>query len=170
MLCLRLSISCRYAFSQTLRKARVPRCSLLFDSPCWTHLPGTSRHAFLRICSRQLLLIRVSRHQKYVRPVSDGSMGGDWWITGAAFPAALDGHSPDVRPILLSHPCCFRSSSTMGVEEGPFCQLFRLDHRTDTPQGSVGKCVQRSSLRPTRSVRSSRLAACMDRRAVHRPA
>ena len=33
MLCVRLSIPCRYAFSQTRRKARVRRCSLLFDSP-----------------------------------------------------------------------------------------------------------------------------------------
>src|SRR6202049_3017222 len=100
------------------------RCSLLVDSPGRTHLPGTSRHSFFRICARQLLLIRASRHQKFVRQLSDESMGGDWWITGAAVPAALDGHSPDVRPILFSHPCCFRSSSTMGVEDGPFCQLF----------------------------------------------
>ena len=70
--------------------------------------------------------------------LSDGSMGGDWWITGAAFPATLDGHPPDVRPILLSHTCCFRGSSTMGMEDGPFCQLFGVGHRTDTCQGHVG--------------------------------
>src|SRR5271157_509012 len=170
MLCVRLSISCRYAFSQTRRKARVRRCSLLFDSPGWTHLPGTSRHSFLRICSRQLLLIRASWHQKFVRQLSDESMGGDWWIAGAAFPAALDGHPPDVHPILFSHTCRFRSGSTMGMEDGPFCQLFCLDHRADTCQGYVGKFIQRSFVRPTRSVRSSRLAVSMGRRAVHRPA
>src|SRR5271165_1232350 len=170
MLCVRLSIPCRHALSQTRRKARIRRCSLVFDPPGRPHLPGTSRHSFLRICSRQLLLIRASWHQKYVRPVSDGSMGGDWWITGAAFPSALDGHPPDVRLILFSHTCRFRSSSTMGMEDGPFCQLFCLDHRTDTCQGYVGKFIQRSSVRPTRSVRSSRLAASMGRRAIHRPA
>ena len=94
----------------------------------------------------------------------------DWWITGAAFPSTLDGHPPDVRPILFSHTCRFRSSSTMGMEDGPFCQLFCLDHRTDTCQGHVGNCIQRSAVRPTRSVRSSRLAASMGRRAIHRPA
>src|ERR1700674_2156325 len=52
MLCVCLSISCRFALSQTRRKARVRRCSLLFDPPGRTHLPGTSRH-------RQLLLIRI---------------------------------------------------------------------------------------------------------------
>src|ERR1700693_3864707 len=161
MLCVRLSISCRHALSQTRRKARVRRCSLVVDSPGGAHLPGTSRHSFLRICSRQLLLIRASWHQKFVRPVSDGSMGGDWWITGAAFPAALDGHPPDVRPILFSHTCCFRGSSTMGMEDGPFCQLFRLDHRTDTCQGSVGRFIQRSAVRPTRPVRPYRLAVSM---------
>src|ERR1700726_3237169 len=171
MLCLRLSISCRYSFSQTLRKARVRRCSLLFDSPCWTHLPGTSRHAFLRICAGQLFLIRASWHQKFVRRLSDESMGGDLWITGAAVPAALDGHPPDVRPILFSHPCCFRGSSTMGMEDGPFCQLFGVGHRTDTCQGhNVGKSIQRSVFRPTRSVRSFRLAVSMGQRAVHRSA
>src|SRR6202051_3592191 len=152
MLCVCLSISCRFALSQTRRKARVRRCSLLFDPPGRTHLPGTSRHSFLLICSWQLLLIPASRHQKFVRPVSDGPMGGDWRITGAAFPPALDGHPPDVRPILFSHTSRFRSSSTMGMEDGPFCQLFRLDHRTDTCQGYVGKCIQRSVVRPTRSV------------------
>src|SRR5271165_3922168 len=86
------------------------------------------------------------------------------------FPSALDGHPPDVRPILFSHTCCFRSGSTMGMEDGPFCQLFGLDHRADTCQGYVGKCIQRSFVRPTRSVRSSRLAVSMGRRAVHRPA
>src|ERR1700726_1130290 len=170
MLRVRLSFSCRHALSKTRRKARVRRCSLVVDPPGRPHLPGTSRHSFLRICSRQLLLIRASWHQKFVRQLSDESMGGDWWITGAAFPAALDGHPPDVRPILFSHTCCFRGSSTMGVEEGPFCQLFPLDHRTDTCQGHVGKCIQRSVVRPTRSVRSSRLAVSMGRRAVHRPA
>src|SRR5271166_1871667 len=165
-----LSISCRYALPQTRRKARVCRCSLVFDSPGRTHLPGTSRHSFFRIYSRQLLLIRASWHQKFVRPLSDESMGGDWWITGAAFPSALDGHPPDVHPILFSHTCCFRGSSTMGMEDGPFCQLFCLDHRTDTCQGYVGQFIQRSSFRPTRSVRSSRLAVSMGRRAVHRPA
>ncbi len=139
--------------SQTRRKARVRRRSLLFDSPGRTHLPGTSRHSFLRICSWQLLLIRASWHQKYVRPLSDGSMGGDWWVTGAAFPAALDGHPPDVRPILLSHTCRFRGSSTMGMEDGPFCQLFGVDHRTDRCQGHIAKCIQRS-VRSSNSVRS----------------
>src|ERR1700738_2144433 len=57
MLCVCLRISCRYALSQTRRKTRVRRGSLLFDSPGRTHLPGTSRHSFLRIYSRQLLLI-----------------------------------------------------------------------------------------------------------------
>ena len=170
MLCVRLSISCRYALSQTRRKARVRRCSLVFDSSGRTHLPGTPRHSFLRICSRQLLLIRVSWHQKFVRPLSDGSMAGDWWITGAAFPSALDGHPPDVHPILFSNTCCFRGSSTMGMEDGPFCQLFGLDHRTDTCQGHVGNCIRRSAVRPTRSVRCSCLAASLGRRAVHRSA
>src|SRR5208282_6625005 len=170
MLRVRLSIPCRHALSQTRRKARVRRCSLVFDPPGRPHLPGTSRHSLLRICSRQLLLIRTSWHQKFVRPLSDGSMGGDCWITGAAFPAALDGHPPDVRPILFSHTCRFRSSSTMGMEEGPFCQLFGLDHRADTCQGYVSKFIRRSFVRPTRSVRSSRLAVSMGRRAVHRPA
>src|ERR1700752_5326715 len=168
MLCVRLSIPCRYAFSQTRGKARLRRCSLLFDSPGWTHLPGTSRHSFLRICSRQLFLIRASWRQKFVRQLSDESMGGDWWITGAVVPAALDGHPPDVRPILFSHTCCFRGSSTMGVEDGPFCQLFGVGDRTDTCQGHVGNCIQRSAVRPTRPVRSTRLAAPLGRRAVHR--
>src|SRR5271166_6564884 len=170
MLCVRLSISCRYALSQTYRKARVRCCSLVFDSSGRTHLPGTPRHSFLRIYSRQLLLIRVSWHQKFVRPLSDGSMAGDWWITGAAFPSALDGHPADVHPILFSHTCCFRGSSTMGMEDGPFCQLFGVGHRTDTCQGHVGNCIQRSAVRPTRSVRSSRLAGSLGRRAVHRSA
>src|SRR5271165_7176169 len=170
MLCVRLSISCRYALPQTRRKARVRRCSLVFDSPGRTHLPGTSRHSFFRIYSRQLLLIRASWHQKFVRPLSDESMGGDCWIPSAAVPAALDGHPPDVHPILFSHTCCFRGSSTMGMEDGPFCQLFGVGHRTDTCQGHVGDCIQRSSVRPTRSVRSARLAAPMARRAVHRSA
>src|SRR5713101_1704090 len=123
MLCLRLSISCRYALSQTRRKARVHRRSLVFDSPGRTHLPGTSRHSFLRICSRQLLLIRASWHQKFVRPLSAESMGGDRWITGAAFPAALYGHPPNVHPILFSHTSCFLRSSTMGMEDGPYCRF-----------------------------------------------
>src|ERR1700732_5120789 len=55
MLCLRLSISCRHALSQTRREARVRRGSLVFDSPGRTHLRSTSRHSFLRICSWQLL-------------------------------------------------------------------------------------------------------------------
>src|SRR5271165_226615 len=170
MLRVRLSIPCRHALSQTRRKARVRRCSLVFDSPGWAHLPGTSCHSLLRICSRQLLLIRTSWHQKFVRPLSDGSMGGDWWITGAAFPPPLDGHPPDVRPILSSHTCRFRSSSTMGMEDGSFCQLFCLDYRTDACQGYVGTFIQRSSVRPTRSIRSSRLAVSLSRRAVHWPA
>src|ERR1700730_1441398 len=170
MLCVRLSIPCRHALSQTRRKARVRRCWLVCDPPGRTHLPGTSRHSFLRICSRQLLLIRASWHQKLVRQLSDESMGGDWWITGAAFPAALDGHPPDVRPILFSHTCCFRGSSTLGMEDGPFCQLFGMGHRTDRCQGHVGKCIQRSVVRPTRFVRSSRLAVSMGRRAVYRSA
>src|SRR5271157_2468510 len=170
MLRVRLSIPCRHALSQTRRKARVRRCSLVFDSPGWAYLPGTSRHSLLRIYSRQLLLIRVSWHQKFVRPLSDGSMAGDWWITGAAFPSALDGHPADVHPILFSHTCCFRGSSTMGMEDGPFCQLFGLDHRTDTCQGHVGNCIQRSPVRPPRSVRSSCLAASLGGRVVHRSA
>jgi hypothetical protein len=52
----------------------------------------------------------------------------------------------------------------MGMEDGPFCQLFCLDHRTETCQGYVGRFIQRSA------VRSSRLAVSMGRRAVHRPA
>src|ERR1700751_350324 len=166
MLCVRLSIPCRYAFSQTRGEGRLRRCSLLFDSPGWTHLPGTSRHSFLRICSRQLFLIRASWRQKFVRQLSDESMGGDWWITGAAFPAALDGHPPDVYPILFSHTCCFRGSSTMGMEDGPFCQLFGVGDRPDTCPRHVGNCIQRSAVRPARSVRSSCLAAFMGRRAV----
>src|SRR5271165_4084121 len=153
MLCVRLSISCRYALPQTRRKARVRRCSLVFDSPGRTHLPGTSRHSFFRIYSRQLLLIRASWHQKFVRQLSDESMGGDWWITGAAFPPALDGHPPDVRPILFSHTCCFRGSSTLGMEDGPFCQLFGVGHRTDTCQGHVGK-MHPKICRSSNSVRS----------------
>src|SRR5271165_2464153 len=170
MLRVRLRFSCRHALSQTRRKAGVRRSSIVFDSTGRPHLPGTSCHSLLRICSRQLLLIRASWHQKFVRPLSDESMGGDWWITGAAFPSALDGHPPDVHPILFSHTCCFRGSSTMEMEDGPFCQLFGVGHRTDTCQGHVGNCIQRSAVRPTRSVRSSRLAGSMGRRAVHRPA
>src|SRR5271166_766464 len=170
MLRVRLRISGRYALPQTRRKARVHRCSLVFDSPGRTHLRGTSRHSCFHICSRESLLIRGSGYQKFVRPLSDESMGGDCWIPGAAVPAALDGHPPDVRPILFSHTCRFRSSSTMGMEDGPFCQLFCLDHRADTGQGYVSKFIRRSFVRPTRSVRSSRLAVSMGRRAVHRSA
>src|ERR1700732_1335651 len=126
MLCVRLSISRRHALSQPLRKARVRRGSLVFDSPGGTHLPGTSRYAFFRICSRQLLFIRATWNQKFVRSLSDESMGGDCWINGVAFPSAFDGHPPDVHPILLSHACRFRGGTTMGVEGGPFCQLFRV--------------------------------------------
>src|ERR1700761_5958963 len=96
-----------------------------------------------------------------------GSLGGDRWITGAAFPSALDGHPPDVRPLLFSHTCRLRGSSTMGMEDGPFCQLFGLDHRTDTSRGSSRNCIQRSIVYPTRSIRSSRLAASLGRRAIH---
>ena len=58
----------------------------------------------------------------------------------------------------------------MGMEGGPFCQLFGVGHRTDTCQGHVGNYIQRSGVRPTRSVRSSRLAASLGRGVVHRPA
>src|ERR1700733_13563343 len=119
MLCLRLSLPCRHDLSQASRKTRVGRCPLGFDPSGRPHLLGTSRHSFLCICSGQLLLIRFSWHQKFVRPVSDGSIGSDWWVSGASFPAALDGHPPDVRPILLAHSCCFRGSSTVGMEDGP---------------------------------------------------
>src|SRR5436309_13390713 len=116
MFCVCLSISCRYDLPQTCRKAWVRRCSVVFDLPGRTHLPGTSDHSFLRICSRQLLLIRASWHQKFVRSLSDESWGGDWWITGAVVPSALDGHPPDVHPVFFSHTCCVRSSSPMGME------------------------------------------------------
>src|ERR1700722_17290946 len=170
MFCLRLSLPGRHGFSQTCRKARLRRRALRFGPPRRTHLPGTSRLSFLRLCSRQLLLIRFSWHHKYVTPVSDGSMGSDWWISGAAFSAALDGYPPDVRSVLLSHPCRFRGSSTMGMEDGPLGQLFGVGHRTDRCQGDVGECIQRSSVRPTRSVRPTGMAVSMDRGGVWRSA
>src|SRR5271165_2741666 len=166
----RLRISRRHALSQTRGKARVRRCSIILNSSSLAHLRGTSRHSCFHICSGESLLIRGSGYQKFIKPLSDESMGGDCWIPSAAVPAALDGHPPDVHPILFSHTCCFRGSSTMGTEDGPFCQLFGVGHRTDTCQGHVGDCIQRSSVRPTRSVRSARLAAPMARRAVHRSA
>src|SRR5271165_1046417 len=166
----RLRISRRHALSQTRGKARVRRCSIILNSSSLAHLRGTSRHSCFHICSGESLLIRGSGYQKFIKPLSDESMGGDCWIPSAAVPAALDGHPPDVRPILFSHTCRFRSSSTMGMEEGPFCQLFGVGHRADTCQGYVSKFIQRSFVRPTRSVRSSRLAVSMGRRAVHRSA
>src|SRR5437868_2338671 len=122
MLCVCLCISWRHALSQTRRKAGVRCGSIVFDSSGRTYLPGTSYHSWLRIYSRRLLFIRVSWHQKFVRPLSVESMGSDWCITGAAVPAAVNGYPPDVRPILFSDPCRVRGSSTLGVEDGSFGQ------------------------------------------------
>src|ERR1700760_781222 len=102
MLCLRLSVPCRNDLSQTHRKARVRHRSLGFDLPDRAHLLGTSLHSLLRIRSRKLLLVRAPWCQKFVRPVSDGSMGGNGWVFGPSFSTTIDGHPPDVRPIFLS--------------------------------------------------------------------
>jgi NADPH:quinone reductase-like Zn-dependent oxidoreductase len=48
--------------------------------------------------------------------------------------------------------------------------FFGVGHRTGRCQGHVGKRIQRSVVRPTRSVRSFRLAVSMGRRAVRRSA
>ena len=119
MLCFRLSISGGLGLSQTLRKAWVRGRSRLFGSPGVAHLPGSSVYGWFRVRSRQLLLIRVSWRQIFVRPLSIESMDGDRWITGAAFPSTLDGHPPDVHPFLFAYTASFLGSSSMGVEDGP---------------------------------------------------
>src|ERR1700737_435313 len=170
MLCVCLRVSCWHALSQTHRKAGVRRGSIVFDSSGWTHLPGTSRHSRLRICSRRLLLIRVSWYQKFVRPLSAESMGGDWGITGAAVPAAVNGHPPDVHPILFSDTWCVLGSSTLGMEGRSLGQRFDLVHRADTRQRHVGDCIQGFAVHPTRAVRSFRVAAALGGRTIHRSA
>src|SRR6516162_3180517 len=166
MLCVCLCISWRHAFLQTRGKAGVRRGSIVFDSSGGTHLPGTSRHSWLRIYSRQLFFIPVSWYQKFARPLSAESRGGDWCITGAAVSAAVNGHPPDVHPILFSDTCRVRGSSTLGVEDGSFGQRFDLVHRADRRQRQVGNCIQRFAVHPARTVRSFRMAAALGGRII----
>src|ERR1700736_2006546 len=116
MLCVRFSISCRHALSQTRREARIRRCSLVFDSPGRTNLPGTSRHSCVHIRSRQSLLIRPSGNHEFTRPLSGESERGDYWVNRAVVPAALDGHPPDVHPLLVADTCRILGSPTLGME------------------------------------------------------
>ena len=96
MLCVRLGISCRDGLSQR-SKARVHCRSRLFGSPGVAHLPGSSAHGWLRVRSRQLLLIRVSRRQIFVRSLSGGSMDGDRWIAALLFRPPL----MDILPLYI---------------------------------------------------------------------
>src|SRR5215470_10619816 len=105
MLCVCVRISSGHAVSQTRREARVRRGSIVFDSPGGTHLPGTSRHSGFLIRARRLFLIGISWYQKFVGPLFAESMGGDWWITGAAVPATFDGHTSNVHSVLFADTC-----------------------------------------------------------------
>lgn len=96
-------------------------------------------------------------------------MDGDRWISGTAFPSAADGYSPHVHPILFADSAGFLGSSTMGMANGPFCQLFGLAYRADPCQRPLTDCGREPVFRATRSVRSSGLAVLMGWRVVYRP-
>src|SRR5208282_6301571 len=97
-------------------------------------------------------------------------MGGDWWIIGAAVPAAVNGHPSDVHPILFSDTCCFLGGSTLGLEAGSPGQRCDLVHRADTRQRHVGNCIQRFAVHPVGTVRSIRMAVALGGRTMHWPA
>src|ERR1700722_3518883 len=113
MLRLRLSISCRYALSQTRGKAWICLRPNLFNPSSLAHLRGTSRDGGLCLCSRQSFLIQISRSYYLVGSLPGESTGGHCRIITSAVSAALDGHPPDVHFVLLFDTSRFLDSPTL---------------------------------------------------------
>jgi hypothetical protein len=66
-------------------------------------------------------------------------------------------------------PAAFGAARRWGWKTVLFAS-FSVWVTAQTCQGDFGQCIQRASVRPTRSVRSSRMAVSLGRRAVHRSA